>query len=76
MVRHICPKLEGVVSFVMREVWWVVIPPGGRGLIGTESLVVIPRGALPVEGWWVKDREAGERLQWIGVDGVRRWEMD
>ena len=50
MVRHICSKWGGVVNFVMREIWWVVVPPGDRGLIGTESLVVIPRGALPVEG--------------------------
>ena len=49
MVRHICPEWEGVVNFVMRKVWWVVVPPGDHGLRMTESLVVIPRGVLLVE---------------------------
>ena len=49
MVRHICPRWEGVVLFVMRERWWSVFPPGDRGLIEIGSLVVIPR-AGPVEG--------------------------
>ena len=61
MVRHICPKWERVVNFVTREVWGAVVPPGDRGLIVTESLVAMR--AHPVEDWWVKNPEAGERLR-------------
>ena len=48
MVRRICPKWEGVVRDVVREMLWVVFSPGDRSLIETKSLVVIPRGG-PVE---------------------------
>ena len=44
-----CPRWEGVVSKVIREMWWVVFPPGDRGLIEIGSLVVILR-AGHVEG--------------------------
>ena len=41
-VRRICPRWERVVSFVTKEVLGAVVPSGDQGLIGTESLVVIP----------------------------------
>ena len=53
MVRRICPRWEGLGSYVVEKIWWIVCPPGDRGEVEAESFVAKSRRACPpgVRSW-------------------------